>query len=103
MTPFLQPADQSWMRPLKLSYQRKWNNWTITATKAYTLALGYARVVELIAETWDELDSNLIARSFKYCGVATNNLADYGSQLRHCHNTEDTIVNEDLGLANAGD
>jgi len=81
MTPFLQPADQSWMRPLKLSYQRKWNNWMRTAPKAYTPAgnlksPGYARVVEWIAEAWDELDPNLIARSFKYCGVTSNNMAE---------------------------
>jgi hypothetical protein len=50
-----------------------------------------------------ELDTNLIARSFKYCGVTTNNLADYGSQLRHFFRTskfvddlEDTIDDEDL-------
>jgi len=115
MTPFLQPADQSWMRPLKLSYQRKWNNWMRTAPKAYTPAgnlksPGYARLVEWIAEAWDELDSNLIARSFKYCGVTTNNLADYGSQLRHFIRTsefvddlEDTMDDEDLGFVNAGD
>ena len=29
MTTFLQPADQSWMTPLKASYFRKWNNWLI--------------------------------------------------------------------------
>jgi hypothetical protein len=64
MTPFLKPADQSWMTPLKASYFRKWNNWLINAPKAYTPAgnmqsPGYARVVGWISEAWDELDSNL--------------------------------------------
>jgi len=71
---------------------------------------GYARVFEWIAEAWDELDTNLIARSFKYCGVTTNNLADYGSQLRHFIRTsefvddlEESMDDEDLGFLNAGD
>ena len=37
-TSFLEPADQSWMTPLKASYFRKWNNWLINAPKAYTKA-----------------------------------------------------------------
>ena len=51
-----------------------------------------------------------LARSFKYCGVTTNNLADYGSQLRHFIRTsefvddlEDTMDDEDLGFVNDGD
>ena len=26
---------------------------------------------------------NVIARSFKFCGITSNNILDYGSQLRH--------------------
>ena len=91
MAPFLQHVDHSWMRPIKLAYGRKWNNWLRTAPKAYTPAgnmksPGYARVVEWIAEAWDELDPNVIARSFKYCGITSNNILDYGSQLRQIVN-----------------
>ena len=68
-TPFLQPADQSWMTPLKAAYFSKWNHWLINAPKAYTKAgnmqsPGYAWVVGWISEAWIELVSNLIARSF---------------------------------------
>ena len=34
----------------------------------------YANVFEWIAEAWDKLDLNFIARSFQYCGVTSNNL-----------------------------
>ena len=69
---------------------------------------GYARVVEWIAEAWDELDPNVIARSFKYCGITSNNILDYGSQLRHfVHNNEfvDDIEEtmDDLDFADDGD
>ena len=38
---------------------------------------GYARVVGWISEAWDELDSNLIARSFQHCGITPRDMADY--------------------------
>ena len=58
MAPFLQHVDHSWMRPIKLAYGRKWNNWLRTVLKAYTPAgnmkpPGYTRVFEWIAEAWD--------------------------------------------------
>ena len=86
-----------------------------TTPKAYTpvgnlKSLGHARVVERIAGAWDELDSNLIACSFKYYGVTSNNLADYGNQLRHfvrtCEFVDDLEESVDdtslLGFADAG-
>ena len=91
------------MRPLKLSYQRKWNNWLRTAAKACTPAgnLKSPRVVEWIAKACDELDYNLITRSFKYCGVTSNNLADYGRQLRHFVRTSEFVddLEESMGDA----
>ena len=67
-----------------------------TEPKAYTpegnlKSPGYARVFEWIAEAWCELDPNLFARSFKYCGVTSNNLADYGCQLRHFNRTSEFV------------
>jgi hypothetical protein len=88
VTPFLHNIDQSWMRPIKLAYERKWKNWLRMKPKAYTPAgniksSGYARVVEWIAEAWDELDPNVITRSFKYYGITSKNILNYGSKLRH--------------------
>ena len=100
MTPFLQPIDQ--FRPLKLSYQRKWNNWMRTAPKAYTSAGNHLATHAFSNGSPNWLDSNLIARSFKYCGVTSNNLTDYGSQLRHFVRTSEFVVNLEYSMDDAG-
>ena len=61
---------------------------------------GYARVVGWISEAWTELVSNLIARSFQYCGITSRNHADYASQLRYFIRTNelvDTILDNEMG------
>ena len=86
MTPFLQPADVSWMSPIKSKYFLKWNRWLINAPKSYTGNMrspGYAMVLQWISEIWDELDSNLIARSFDNSGITSSKLTDSNNQLRH--------------------
>ena len=62
MTPFLQPADQSWMRPIKLAYGRNWNNWLRTAYKpaGNMKSPGYARAVEWVTEAWDDWTQMLL-------------------------------------------
>ena len=77
-----------------------------TAPKAYTSdgnlkSPSYARGVEWIAGACDEMNYNLIARSLKYCGVTSNNLADYGSQLRHFVRTSEVF--DDLEERSRGD
>ena len=57
MTPLLQPADVSWMRPLKVAYFKKWNHWLVHAPKSYTAAgnvksPGYATVITWISGIW---------------------------------------------------
>ncbi len=57
MTLLLQPADVSWMRPLKVAYFKKWNHWLVHAPKSYTAAgnvksPGYATVITWISEIW---------------------------------------------------
>jgi hypothetical protein len=96
MTAFLQPADQSWMRPLKVAYFKKWNDWLVNAPKSYTAAgnmrsPGYAQAVLWISEVWAELDASLIASSFQFCGITTRNLADFSSQLRHFVRTTELV------------
>jgi hypothetical protein len=44
---------------------------------------GYALVVDWISEIWQELDQATIIRSFDQCGITAQNMANYGSQLRH--------------------
>ena len=81
-----------------------------TAPKACTPAWNlkspsYARVGEWIAEACDELGFNLIARSFKYCEVTSNNLADYGNHFVRTSEFVDDLEEymDDADFANAGD
>ena len=74
------------MRPLKVAYFKKWNDWLVHAPKSYTApgnvkSPGYATVITWISEIWQDLDPALIARSFDHCGITSKSLADYGSQL----------------------
>jgi len=50
MTSLLQPADVGWFRSLKAQYHSKWQNWYLTAPKAFTKSHnlkspGYAKVM----------------------------------------------------------
>ena len=53
--------------------------------------LGYAQAITWISEIWTDLDANMIARSFDQCGIASSNLADHHSQLRHFVRTSELI------------
>ena len=105
MTNLLQPADVCWMRPLKLAYFRKWNEWLVNSPKTYTAAgnmrsPGYANVINWISEIWSDFDTNLLARSFDHCGLTYNRLADFHNQLQHFVNTHeiiDDVVPEEQG------
>ena len=59
-TNLLQPADVSWMRPLKRAYHQKWQHWLINEEKSFTPAgnlrsPGYALVINWISQIWDQL------------------------------------------------
>ena len=58
---------------------------------------GYAKVIEWINECWDELDSSLIERSFDHCGITSNQLADFVSQLRHFVRTKELVDTVEFG------
>jgi hypothetical protein len=96
MTPFLQPADVAWMKPLKGQYFLKWNNWLVNAPKSFTDASnrkspGYAKVIEWISEIWSDFDSSLIANSFDQCGITSKDTTAYSSQLRHFLSTRQLV------------
>ena len=73
---------------------------------------GYAMVLQWISEIWDELDSNLIARSFDNCGIISSKLSDFNNQLRHFVRTtefadkvqpDDSAQSDDLFEENGDD
>lgn len=121
LTSMLQPADVSWMRPLKVAYQAKWSQWIVGNPHTFTLAgnlrspgnfqpinsllsliidktpiskKGYANVIRWISEIWSDFDSQVIVDSFDKCGITTNDPTAYHKQLRHFVRTNELI--EDL-------
>ena len=48
-------------------------------------------VLQRISEIMDELDSNLIARSFTNCGITPSKLTGFNNQLRHFVRTTEFV------------
>ena len=75
MTCMLQPLDVGINKPMKNALRLKWNSWMESGEHSYT-AGGKRRKVELpticlwIVECWNELDPNIIVRSFKKCCIS---------------------------------
>jgi hypothetical protein len=89
------------MRPLKVAYLKKWNNWLINSPKAFTqegnrMSPGYALVVDWISEICQELDQATIIRSFDQCGLTAQSMINYGSQLIHFFCSNKLVDNVDL-------
>ncbi|CAF0774012.1 unnamed protein product [Brachionus calyciflorus] len=87
LTNLLQPADVSWMRPLKRAYHERWQNWLINEERTITPAgnirsPGYIQVINWISEIWDQLDSGIIRDSFDRCGITSSQIIDFHSQLQ---------------------
>ena len=88
MTNILQPADVSWMRPIKHAFQVKWNDWLINEPKSFTKSgnmksPGYEKVINSISEIWQDFDPDPIKRSFDQCGITSNNSDQFHNQLKH--------------------
>jgi hypothetical protein len=87
MTGLLQPADVCWMRPLKLKFKERWQNWLINEPRSLTAqgnwrSPGYATAINWISQIWDELDTQMIANSFKLCGITQSSYQSCHSQLK---------------------
>lgn len=78
LTNLLQPADVSWFRSLKNTYQKKWCNWLIRGdNKTFTPAgnmrsPGYAQSIEWITEAWLNFEENILVSSFSQCGITSS-------------------------------
>ena len=53
-----------------------------TTIHGNTAGPGYVKITEWITSIWNNFDSNLIKKSFKYCGITSINKEDYHSQLK---------------------
>lgn len=102
MTALLQPADVSWMRPLKLRFKEKWQEWLINEPKSLTASgnwrsPGYARAINWISEIWADFNEEIIRHSFDACGITQSNYRQCHSQLVAFmdRGLTETVVQED--------
>ena len=62
--------------PIKRKLCEGWTQWYIKDDKTYTChdnmrSPGYTVVIEWLSEIWRDFDSNIIIRSFDYCGITS--------------------------------
>jgi DDE superfamily endonuclease len=104
LTNLLQPADVSWMRPLKREYSEKWNDWMINAPKTRTTAgnlksPGYIQAITWISEIWKAFDSKLLESSFDSSGICTSEIHLYHNQLKNFAINRELIDDIQVGPA----
>ncbi|GET50680.1 pogo transposable element with KRAB domain [Rhizophagus irregularis DAOM 181602=DAOM 197198] len=92
----LQLLDVAINKSFKSKVKDRYNNWMISNTHTFTPAgkikrPSYSTVATWVKESWDEVDENLIQRSFKSCGVLTN----IDSSEDDCIFDHDSLLNRD--------
>ncbi|EXX73263.1 hypothetical protein RIR_jg12104.t1 [Rhizophagus irregularis DAOM 181602=DAOM 197198] len=75
LTSRLQPIDVSLNKSFKAKMRHLYDHWMNEAIKEYTPSgkikrPSYSLVANWVKESWDAIDTNLIIRSFKCCGVS---------------------------------
>ncbi|GBC04795.1 hypothetical protein RclHR1_05880008 [Rhizophagus clarus] len=73
----LQPLDVAINKSFKSKVRDWYNNWMISNIHAFTSAgkikrPSYSTAATWVKESWDEINEDLIQRSFKSCGISTN-------------------------------
>ncbi|EXX58194.1 hypothetical protein RirG_200170 [Rhizophagus irregularis DAOM 197198w] len=96
----LQPLDIAINKNFKSKVKDRYNNWMISNIHAFTLAGKikrpfYLTVTIWVKELWDEVDENLIQRSFESCGILTN----IDSSEDDCIFDHDSLLNRDNNRA----
>ena len=77
LTSVLQPLDVSLNKPFKDRLREQWNNWMIEGQKSFTPA-GNMRAASLptvrswVLDAWRSLPAEMVARSFKKCGISNS-------------------------------
>ena len=86
LTGLLQPADVCWFKNLKVIYIKYWNIWFETGKKYLTkhgnvCGPGYDLMTQWISQGWLDLTPTYLAESFTYCGITTDEIDKFHSNL----------------------
>ncbi|GBC49157.1 pogo transposable element with KRAB domain [Rhizophagus irregularis DAOM 181602=DAOM 197198] len=101
----LQPLDVAINKSFKVKVKERYNDWMSFTIHALTPARrikrpSYSTVATWVKELWDDVDKDLIRRSFKCCGVLTNtdgsednDLFDYDKLLSMLEDDNEVDIN----------
>ena len=97
LTSLVQPLDFCLNKPFKDCLREKWTQWMINGEKTFTpagnmRAVSLTTVCEWVKDTWQNIPSEMVVRSFKKCGIS--NAMD---------GTEDDMLWEDGEIARVDD
>ena len=97
LTSLVQPLDVCLNKPFKDRLREKWTQWMINGEKTFTpagnmRAASLTTVCEWVKDTWQNIPSEMVVRSFKKCGIS--NAMD---------GTEDDMLWEDGEIARVDD
>ena len=75
LTSVLQPLDVSLNKPFKDRLREKWTTWMIEGEKEHTAggnvkAASLSTMCQWVDEAWKSLPAEMVARSFKKCGIS---------------------------------
>ncbi|GES91790.1 pogo transposable element with KRAB domain [Rhizophagus clarus] len=102
LTSRLQPLDVSLNRSFKAKVRNLYNNWMSEAIKDYTPSgkikrPSYSLVASWVKEGWDAIDTSMIRRSFKCCGISNATDGTEDTLIFDFNQLESKINRENLG------
>ncbi|GES84778.1 pogo transposable element with KRAB domain [Rhizophagus clarus] len=102
LTSRLQPLDVSLNRSFKAKVRNLYNNWMSEAIKDYTPSgkikrPSYSLVASWVKEGWDAIDTSMIRRLFKCCGISNATDGTEDTLIFDFNQLESKINRENLG------